>query len=327
MNKNSGKAPINIKTSINTKMVLKRYYAFFALLIIFIIFSAISPMFLTVRNIINVLRQISMLTMVAAGLTICGAAGEWDISVGGVVALTGVIVAMLLCAGINPLISVLLTLLIGTSVGFFNGMLVGILGVPSLIATLGMLSVTSGAALYVTDGKAIYAEFPSGFAFLGEGYLGPIPFPVVIMTIVIIFTYLLLENSRWGRYLYAVGENQDAAKLAGINVRFYKILSMALSSFMSSVAGITLTARLGSGQPTAGGDYLMGGLGALFIGMTTFRPGQASTIGTLLGALLMGIIVNGLLLMGISTYIQQITEGAVIIAAVAVAVYSRKIHI
>ncbi|HDN74242.1 MAG: ABC transporter permease [Spirochaetes bacterium] len=324
------KGEINMIKSHRIKVfwyALEKYYTFFVLLILILIFSIISPMFLTIRNIINVLRQISMLTMVAAGLTICRAAGEMDLSVGALAGFTGVVVAKLIVAGVNPLISVLLTLLLGITFGFLNGILVAILGVPSLIATLGTLSIARGAALTTTNGKAIYSDFPSGFAFIGEGYLGIIPFPVVIMTIVVVITYLLLERSKLGRHLYAVGENMMAARLAGLPVTFYRILAMVLSSFMASIAGIVLVARLGSGQPTAGGEYLMEGLGAVFIGMTTFKPGQANTMGTLTGALLIGIIANGLLLLGISTYIQEIIKGAIMIAAVIAAVYKEEINI
>jgi len=317
--KNSGKITI--------WNALGRYYTFLVLLALILVFSVISPMFLTVRNIINVLRQISMLTMVAAGLTICRAAGELDLSVGALAGFTGVVVAKLMVAGVHPLISVLLTLLLGIAFGLLNGILVAILGVPSLIATLGTLSIASGAALTTTNGKAIYSDFPPGFAFIGEGYLGIIPFPVVIMTVVVIITYLLLERSKLGRHLYAVGENITAARLAGLPVTFYRMLAMILSSFMASIAGIVLVARLGSGQPTAGREYLMEGLGAVFIGMTAFKPGQANTMGTLMGALLIGIITNGLLLLGISTYIQEIIKGAIMIAAVIAAVYKEEIRI
>jgi len=317
--KNSGKMTI--------WNALGRYYTFLVLLALILVFSVISPMFLTVRNIINVLRQISMLTMVAAGLTICRAAGELDLSVGALAGFTGVVVAKLMVAGVHPLISVLLTLLLGIAFGLLNGILVAILGVPSLIATLGTLSIASGAALTTTNGKAIYSDFPPGFAFIGEGYLGIIPFPVVIMAVVVIITYLLLERSKLGRHLYAVGENITAARLAGLPVTFYRVLAMILSSFMASIAGIVLVARLGSGQPTAGGEYLMEGLGAVFIGMTAFKPGQANTMGTLTGALLIGIIANGLLLLGISTYIQEIIKGAIMIAAVIAAVYKEEIRI
>ena len=321
MNKSKNSGKITIWNA------LGRYYTFLVLLALILVFSVISPMFLTVRNIINVLRQISMLTMVAAGLTICRAAGELDLSVGALAGFTGVVVAKLMVAGVHPLISVLLTLLLGIAFGLLNGILVAILGVPSLIATLGTLSIASGAALTTTNGKAIYSDFPPGFAFIGEGYLGIIPFPVVIMTVVVIITYLLLERSKLGRHLYAVGENITAARLAGLPVTFYRMLAMILSSFMASIAGIVLVARLGSGQPTAGREYLMEGLGAVFIGMTAFKPGQANTMGTLMGALLIGIITNGLLLLGISTYIQEIIKGAIMIAAVIAAVYKEEIRI
>jgi len=306
---------------------LDKYYTFFILLSIFVLFSIASPMFFTSRNIINLLRQISMLTIAASGLTICRAAGELDLSVGGLAALTGIIVAKLMVSGVNPSLAVLLTLLVGVSFGMINGLLVSLVKVPSLIATLGTLSVASGLALTTTDGKAIYASFPKSFSFLGTGYLGPIPFPVVIMSIVILVTFILLEKTIIGRHLYAVGENPTAARLAGLPVSFYRILAFILSSLAASLAGIMLAARLGSGQPTAGGEYLLEGLGAVFIGMTVFKPGQANIFGTLTGALMIGFITNGLLLMGFSPYVQDIVKGIIMILAVIAAVYKEEIRL
>lgn len=306
---------------------LSRFYTVFILIAIFVVFSMISPMFCTSRNIMNLLRQISMLTIAACGLTICRAAGELDLSVGGLAALTGITIAKLMVSGTHPLLAFIVTLLVGVVFGIINGFLVAIVRVPSLIATLGTMSVASGLALTVTDGKAIYARFPQGFTRIGAGYLGPIPFPVVILMVIVIVTFVMLERTALGRHLYAVGENPLAARLAGLRVTQLRILAFVLSSVLATIAGVMLVARLGSGQPTAGGEYLLEGLGAVFIGMTTFHPGRANVLGTLCGALMIGFISNGLLLMGFSPYIQDVIKGIVMILAVIAAVYKEEIRL
>jgi len=307
---------------------LSNYSTFIALVFLIVVFSLVSPMFSTSRNLLNVLRQISLLTITAAGLTICRAAGELDLSVGGLAGLTGIIIAKLLIHANIPLgIAMTITLLFGAGFGLLNGFLVAVVGIPSLIATLGTLSVASGAALLVTEGKAIYAQFPKGFTFLGQGYLIGIPMPVVIMVVVVILAYILLEKTAVGRHLYAIGENLLAARLVGLPITFYRVLIFVLSSVAATISGIVLVARLGSGQPTAGGEYLLEGLGSVFIGMTVFKPGQANVLGTLTGALIVGTIANGLLLMGFSPYIQDIIKGSIMIVAVIAAVYKEEIKI
>lgn len=307
------------------------YSTFFALLLLVVAFSRISPMFFTSRNLINVLRQISLLTIAATGLTVCRAAGELDLSVGGLAALAGITVAKLTVeAGLPVGVAILITLLLGGGFGLINGSLVSLIKIPSLIATLGTLSIASGTALFVTGGKAIYAEFPRNFAFLGQGYFLNIPMPAVIMIFVVILVYILLEKTVVGRYLYAIGENPLAARLVGLPIVFYRILIFlifVISSMTATVSGIVLVARLGSGQPTAGGEYLLEGLGSVFIGMTVFRPGQANILGTLTGAFIVGVIANGLLLMGLSPYVQDIIKGLIMILAVIAAVYKEEIRI
>ena len=304
------------------------YSTFFALLALVVVFAQISPMFFTSRNLINVLRQISLLTIAATGLTVCRAAGELDLSVGGLAALAGITVAKLTVeAGLPVGVAILITLLLGGGFGLINGFLVSLVKIPSLIATLGTLSIASGTALFVTGGKAIYAEFPRNFAFLGQGYFLNIPMPAVIMIFVVIVVYILLEKTVVGRHLYAIGENPLAARLVGLPIVFYRIIIFVISSMTATVSGVVLVARLGSGQPTAGGEYLLEGLGSVFIGMTVFRAGQANILGTLTGAFIVGVIANGLLLMGLSPYVQDIIKGLIMILAVIAAVYKEEIRI
>lgn len=309
------------------KYFVETYSTFLVLIALITVFSFLSPMFFTSRNLLNVLRQISLLTIAAAGLTVCRAAGELDLSVGGLAGLTGIITAKLLIRGTPPGTAIIIALLFGAGFGLLNGLLVAVIRVPSLIATLGTLSIASGTALTTTDGKAIYARFPDKFSFLGQGYFLGIPMPVIIMIAVVVVTYIFLEKTAIGRHLYAIGENTLAARLAGLPVTFYRITIFVISAIAATIAGIVLVARLGSGQPTAGGEYLLEGLGAVFIGMTTFKPGQANILGTLTGALIIGIISNGLLLMGISPYIQDIIKGSIMILAVIAAVYKEEIKI
>lgn len=299
--------------------LLSRYATIVALLLVFVVFSVIADRFLETNNLINVVRQVSTLAIVAFGLTIAMAAGDFDLSVGGVAGLAGVLVTGLLTKGYSLGIALLASLVIGVVFGLLNGIVATRVGIPSIIVTLGTSSIATGIIFMYTEGRAIYGGLPTSFTELGRGGLFGIPTPIVVMLVIGISVYIFLNNTTSGRYIYAVGGNAVAAKLSGINTLRYRTLGLICSGVGAAIAGIVLAARLGSGQPTAGATFLLDGLAAVFLGMTTIKVGQPNVIGTVVGVMLIGVINNGLNLLGLPFYVQDIAKGLIMVGAVAFA--------
>jgi ribose/xylose/arabinose/galactoside ABC-type transport system permease subunit len=212
-------------------------------------------------------------------------------------------------------------------VGLVNGLLVTKVGIPSLIATLAMGSILYGVNFLITGGRAIYGGLPDAYLWLGQGRIGGFPVLAFFMLGAVGIAWVAMERTVFGRYIYAVGGNQKAAELSGIKVDFYRIASLVLVAVFAAVAGILLASRLGSGQPNVGERFLLDGLATVFIGMTMFRPGTATILGTFCGALFIGVINNGLNLMGMDTFIQSMVKGVIILVAVAVVSRTTKLSI
>lgn len=299
---------------------LRRYGTLLALLVICALLALTTPRFLTVSNLSTVLVQLSMLMVVASGLTVVVASGEFDLSVGAVAGLAGVLTTGLLAhlgTDVGPAVAA--GIAVGAVVGLLNGILVAVVGLPSLIATLGMISVVTGLNQWYTKGQAVYGGLPEGFAVLGRGALLGIPVPILIMLAIVVIAYILLERSATGRHLYTIGDNKDVARLAGISVRWNKIFALVVCGACAGLAGVIMASRLGSGQPAAGDHFLMDGLAAVFLGMTAFSLGQANLRGTVVGALIIGVLRNGFNLLGWPYYIQDIAMGVIMIGAITVA--------
>jgi simple sugar transport system permease protein/ribose transport system permease protein len=305
-----------------------RYGTVFAALVIFVVFSIFSPRFLSANNLSNVLIQISALTVVASALTVAVVSGEFDLSVGQVAGLSSMLVAGLLVLNNQPVFAAIpLAILAGLIIGIVNGFLVTKLRIPSLIATLGMGPIALGINYAYSGGDSIYAQMPDSFYYLSTGRIfGFLPVPVLIAIIVVIAVHTLINKTRYGRATVATGTNIVAARLSGINVNRCRQIALVISATGASVAGVMLTARLGTGQPGAGEPYLMDALTAVFIGMTCFRPGRASVEGTIIGVIIIGMLDNGLNLLGAPFYLQNIVRGVVMIAAVALAVLRGEIR-
>ncbi|MDO9418398.1 MAG: ABC transporter permease [Pararhizobium sp.] len=302
----------------NIKLAAQKYGTLLVLLIVIASCGAISDRFFTVSNLLNILQQISMLTIVAVGLTYGFAAKEMDLSVGYTVGLAGLAAPLLLIAGYSLPVALLGALACGVAVGSVNAILVVTVGVPSLIATLATGSILFGVNFILSGGRAIYGGLPANFLSIGQGKMFGIPTTAVAMLMVVGISWFLLERTVFGRRLYAVGGNARAAELSGINGRSFRAIGLGFSALFASGAGILLSARLGSGQPNAGETYLLDGLAAVFIGMTMLRPGTATVLGTFFGALLIGVMNNGLNLAGMDTYVQSIVKGIVIVVAVSI---------
>ena len=309
------------------KDYLQRYSTLVVLILMFVGFSLGVDRFLTSQNLMNIAQQISMLTIVGAGLTFGFAAREMDLSVGFTVGLAGILVPLMLVAGTPLPLALLGGLGAGLVVGSVNAFFVTIIGIPSLIATLATGSVLFGFNFLMTGGRAIYGGLPDSYLWLGQGRILGIPMLAFFMLGAVFIAWFVMERTIFGRYIYAVGGNQKAAELSGVQVGRYRAAALVVCSLFAAVAGILLAARLGSGQPNAGERYLLDGLATVFIGMTMLRPGTATILGTFFGALFIGIINNGLNLMGMDTYIQSIVKGAIILVAVAVVSRSTKLNL
>jgi ribose/xylose/arabinose/galactoside ABC-type transport system permease subunit len=275
----------------------------------------LTPHFLTISNLLNVAQQTAINAVIAVGLTFVIISGGIDLSVGSLVAFSGVVLASLLQHQVPIPLALAGSLAAGLACGLANGLLITFGRLPPFIATLGMMSVARGGALLFTDGRPI-SGFTDSFRWLATGELLFVPVPVVLMLAVYAVAHFVLHRTKFGRYLYAIGGNEEAALLSGVRVRFYKTLVYGTSGLLSALAAAVLTARLNSAQPIAGMNYELDAIAATVIGGTSLMGGQGSVVGTLIGALIMGVLRNGLNLLGVSSFIQQVVIGAVIILAV-----------
>ena len=282
-----------------------------------VLLTILTPHFLTISNLLNVTQQTTINAIIAVGMTFVILSGGIDLSVGSIVALAGVVLGSALQAGLPMPAAIALSLVMGAVCGAVNGLLITRGGLPPFIATLGMMSIARGLALMYTDGRPI-----SGFdaAFRGLSTSSPlmIPAPVILMIVIYIAAHFVLTRTTFGRYVYAIGGNEEATRLSGVRVAFHKTMVYVLSGVTSAVAAVTLTARLNSAQPIAGMMYELDAIAATVIGGTSLLGGSGTVSGTLVGALIMGVLRNGLNLLGISSFLQQVVIGAVIIAAVLV---------
>ena len=279
--------------------------------------SVLTPHFLSVSNLLNVMEQTSINAVIALGMTFVILSGGIDLSVGSLLALAGVVLAWALQAGAPVPVAILAGLAVGGTSGLVNGLLITKGRLPAFIATLGMMSIARGAALVFTSGRPI-SGFGAGFRQLSTARLLGIPAPIVITIVVYALGHFLLTRTRFGRYVYAIGGNEEATRLSGINAGFHKTMVYVLSGVASGLAAALLTARLNSAQPIAGINYELDAIAATVIGGTSLSGGVGTLHGTLIGALIMGVLRNGLNLLGTSSFFQQIVIGVVIITAVLV---------
>jgi len=298
-------------------MRARRFGTLIGLLLLCGVLWALTPHFLTVSNLLNIVQQTSINAIVAAGMTFVIISGGIDLSVGSIVALSGVALGTLLQSGYPPAVAIPAALAAGVACGLLNGTLVSFGRLPPFIATLGMMSVARGAALVFTEGRPV-SGFDESFRWLATGSVGFVPAPVVVMLAVYAIAHFVLTRTTFGRYVYAIGGNEEATRLSGVAVRFHKTAVYCVSGLMSAVAAIVLTARLNSAQPIAGMMYELDAIAATVIGGTSLMGGEGSLGGTLVGALIMGVLRNGLNLLGVSSFLQQIVIGGVIVGAVLV---------
>jgi ribose transport system permease protein len=278
---------------------------------------ALTPYFLTVSNLLNVMEQTTINAVIAAGMTFVIISAGIDLSVGSLVAVAGVVLAGALHAGMPLAAAIAACLATGFVFGLFNGLAITLGNLPPFIATLGMMSIARGCALVFTDGRPI-SGFDPLFRSIATGRVLGVPAPVIVTAAVFVVAQFVLAETRFGRYVYAIGGNEEATRLSGVNVRLHKTMVYGVSGLASAVAAVLLTARLNSAQPIAGIMYELDAIAATVIGGTSLMGGEGGLGGTIIGALIMGVLRNGLNLLGVSSFVQQIVIGLVIVIAVLV---------
>ena len=294
--------------------------------VMYLIFVILSPRFLTLSNTLNVFRQASALFMLACGQTLVLLVAGIDLSQGSLVGLVSVVTALALIR-YGLLMGIVAGLLTGGGCGFIYGLLITKGRVPPFIVTLGGLFIGGGVTLIITKGQPIFG-FPDSvakpFSFIGEGYIGIVPVPVILLILVLIFSHRMLRLTRFGRYIYAIGGNEEAARLSGIKIEKWKTLVYVLDGFLVAIGSIILTSRVNSGQPLLGGGLMMESLGAAVIGGNSLMGGQGGILQALLGVCFISFMVNGLDLTGISTFVKETLIGVLIIVAVLASVQRNK---
>ena len=297
--------------------MMQRLLPFLSLIVLFVALAIASPHFLTGTNLESVVRQTAVINIMSLGMTIIIIAGGIDLSVGAILAMSGVLGAMAMQHGLPVPVGILVGILTGLFWGTVNGFLTTRLRIAPFIVTLGTMGIVRGLALIVTNGLPVHGV-PQGFSFLGEGKLLGVPFVLWVLVICALATHVILEHTRLGRYAFAIGSNPDAAVYAGVPVGFDVTAVYALGGMLTGLAGMIEASRLMTGQPAAGNGYELQAIAAVVIGGGSLHGGEGSVIGTLIGAFIMGLLSNGSDLLGISPYLQQAIIGAVIILAVSV---------
>lgn len=302
---------------INLKDKINEYAIYAVLILLFLFFSIASPSFINANNLINVVRQISMLGIASVGMTFAMLVGGIDLSIGSQMSMVAVICSIMMTKGnINPCIASILCIILTSAVGFFNGIIISKIKMPPLIVTLSTMIIIEGVAFIISKGIPIFG-FPQGFSVLGQGYIGIIPIPVIIMIVILIIGAVILNKTYIGRYFYSIGGNEEASRLSGIDVDKIKCLAYTLSGLFAGISGVILLSRTNSGQPTMGKGFEFDVLTAVVLGGVSVNGGVGKISNVISGILIIGVLNNGLVLMGMNTYVQSVIKGIVLLIAVA----------
>lgn len=303
---------------------LGQYGIFVAFVVICFILSLITPQFLTVSNWTIIVTQVSINALLAFGVTFVIITGGIDLSLGSIVAVAGIVAAMMAHPDTYPVIvPIVAGLLAGVFVGAFNGFVITKSKIAPFIVTLGTMTIGRGLALILSKGRPI-SNLSDSFNFIGGGNIFGIPFPIIVLVVAFVTCAIILKKTILGRYIYAVGGNEQAAKAAGINVNQIKMAVYSICGLLSGLAGILLTSRITTGQPNAGAGFELDAIAAAIIGGTSTSGGTGTMTGTLIGALLIGVISNGLDLLNVTSYYQQVVMGVIIIGAVVLDSWNQK---
>lgn len=306
-----------------TKINLKDYGVIIGFIVLCTIISISTPAFLTQKNILNLLRQSSIIGIISAGMTFVIISGNFDISVGAVAALSGAISMKFLSMSYPLPIALICSIIAGAIIGAINGFFVAKINIPSLIATMGMVTIVRGIILFLTGGYPISQNMPA-FSAIGNGYFMKLPIPIIIFFIIVVISYIVLTKTKFGRHVYSVGGNPEASRLNGVNVDLCKIKVFIINGVLAALAGIVLAARLNTATPVAGEGYDMDAIASVVIGGTSVTGGEGSVLKTVIGVLFMSVINNSFNLLGVNIYFQYIFKGLIILSAVGFDAYSRK---
>ncbi|WP_276358211.1 ABC transporter permease [Cohnella caldifontis] len=306
----------------NYKKLLSEHGILIGFVVILIYLSLATPNFLNANNIVNVLRQVSCIGMATIGVGILIVMGGIDLAIGSTFALTGITAGIMVSQGaagygLHPIIGIIVGIATGTIVGGISGWVVAKARIPAFIVTMGTMSICRGLALIFAHGMPI-GNFPSGFTYIGSESLGPIPWPIIIFVLVIIFGYYLMNKRPLGRYIYAVGSNEDAARAAGINVNKVKVAAYLISGALVGLGGTVLAARLKSAAPSMGVGYELDAIAGAIIGGVSFSGGIGKIRDMVIGTLMIGVINNGMDLLGVEAFYKQVVKGSIIILAVLI---------
>jgi len=305
------------KEEFNWLSLIEKYRVLLIFIVLCVIAGFLSDVFFTMSNVMNVLRQVSIIAIIASGMTLVILLAGIDLSVGAVMAFSGAILAGALTAGWPLPLALLAALGVGLLFGVFNGFFVARFGIPSFIVTLAIMVIARGMTLVYTKGYPLVVS-NEAYRFIGSGRIFGIPVPIILMFVIFGIMYWVLKYTSFGRYIYAIGGNEETAILAGINVKAIKIAVFGIAGLLSALSAIIYTSRLMSAQPTAGNGIELDAIAAVIIGGTSLAGGKGAVTGTLIGALIMGVLDNILNLMNVSPFYQSIAKGLVILVAVLV---------
>jgi ribose transport system permease protein len=311
--------PTTPKTApfVNLKFSLRDAGTLLGLILIIVVFSALSPVFLTAPNWINILQQSSINAAIALGMTLVIISGGIDLSVGPTAALSAVIGASLMVSGVPVPLAIMASLGVGMLCGLFNGVLVAYAGLQPFIVTLGGLSLYRALALIYTGGNPIFG-IPPEFRALTNGTVFGVPNPVVAVAIIALILWVVLNNTPLGEYILAVGGNEEAARIAGVAVAKTKVATFVISGTLASIAALILVGRLGAAEPTIGNLWELDAIAAAAIGGASLMGGKGSIVGTIIGAIILGALRNGLTLMNVQAFYQLLATGVIIIVAMLI---------
>lgn len=306
----------NLRKQTRPSQLFRQGGTVFALIILIAFFAMMRPdVFLSFGNMRNIFEQIAILTIIAAGQTVVMVVGDFDLSVGTNATLSGATAAMLMIGGTPVPLAILAALCVGILVGAVNGFLVAFLKLSAFVATLATMTTVGGLAFMVTNGTTLYG-MPEDFFWMGQSRPLGIPMPIFFALAVAVMLWVVLRFTTLGRRWYAVGGNAEVAQLSGVNVKWTRFLAFVLAGLASAIGGIILVSRLGSASSGSANNYMMLAVAAVFLGMTVLKSGQANVGGTLVGVGIIGVMSNGLNIIGVNTYVQQVLTGLIIIAAV-----------
>lgn len=308
---------VDKEKSMKTKNLLSKYGILIILFVLIAIFGIGNSMFLTFSNFINIIRQIAILAIITVGMSFVLISGGIDLSVGAQLAFIGVLTATLSTKlGVNPILSCIIGIAAATLIGTVNGLFISSTKVPPLIATLATQRILTGAAYIISEGKPLYG-IDEGIKVVGQGYVGFIPVPVIIMLVCIAVGVFILNKTYIGRSFYVIGSSEEVGRLSGIKTRLMKTTAYAFCGFMCGIASIIMMARINSGSPTVGVGYEMDVLTAAVLGGVSVNGGEGKLFGAIVGALIIGVLSNGLIIMNVSEYYQMVCKGIVLALAVA----------